>query len=160
MTGAGAGGKAAGDKAAGDMSDVKAPVFAPLVLAYVGDSVYELFVRSALTQKSGGSVHKLHTEATKYTRCASQAETVHAIYDKLTEGEKDIVRRGRNTNSGYVPKNADVAQYRYATGFEALIGHLFLSRDFVRLKEVLGLAEQAVKGRAEANKTDDKKQTR
>ena len=118
----------------------------PLVLAYIGDSIYEVFVRVMLTQNIGGGVHKLHMEATRYVRCSSQSDVIHAIFDELTEQERDVVRRGRNAHSGYVPKNANVTEYRYATGFEALLGYLFMKRSSDRLLYILRLAAQKVTG--------------
>ena len=112
----------------------------PLILAYVGDSVYEVFVRVMLAGSLNGSVHKLHTRATGYVRCDSQAEVLHNIYEILSEQERDIVRRGRNAHSGYVPKNASIADYRYATGFESLLGYLLLSGELDRLDYILTLA--------------------
>lgn len=131
--------------------------YPPLVLAYVGDSVYELFVRGMIAQNIAGNVHKLHTKATEYARSESQADVIKHIFDELTESERDIVRRGRNVSSGYVPKNASVTEYRYATGFEALLGHLYLNREFDRLDRVLHLAAQRVADRAPENhKNNDK----
>jgi len=125
----------------------------PLVLAYVGDSVYEMYVRGMLAARIAGSVHKLHVEATEYSRCGSQADVIKNIEDKLTEHERDIVRRGRNANSGYIPKNASVTEYRHATGFETLIGYLYLSRDYGRLNQILGYAAQRVGERITESKS-------
>ena len=121
--------------------------FSPLVLAYVGDSVYETYIRTMLARGVAGSVHKLHTEATSYSKCASQADVARFIYDRLSIEEQDVVRRGRNTNSGYVPKHADVSEYRHATGFEALIGYLHLNGDNKRLNEILNMAVERVNSR-------------
>ncbi|MDR3119979.1 MAG: ribonuclease III [Clostridiales bacterium] len=116
----------------------------PLVLAYVGDAVYEVFVRTRLALGGDATVHKLHVAATRYARSASQAGVVHSLRGILTERESDIVRRGRNAHSGYVPKNANVAEYRYATGFEALLGYLYLSGQLPRLLEILARAADQV----------------
>ena len=121
--------------------------FPPLVLAYVGDSVYELYVRTTLARGVTGSVHKLHTEATAYSRCSSQADVVRHIFDNLSKTEQDVVRRGRNAHSGYVPKNADVSEYRHATGFEALLGYLYLGGEFERLDQILKSAAERVYSR-------------
>lgn len=131
------------------MSDALQTRLPPLTLAYVGDSVYEVYIRATLARNVSGSVHRLHTEATAYSKCASQADVIRHINDELTECEKDIVRRGRNANSGYVPKNANVADYRHATGFEALLGHLYLNGDQARLNEILELAARRVRARIE-----------
>ena len=128
--------------------------FHPLVLAYIGDAIYDLYIRETLARRVEGSVHKLHVEATKYVRCASQSDVAHSIANDLTEREREIIRRGRNAHSGYVPKNANVTEYRYATGFEALLGYLFITCDFSRLKYILETAEQKV---SETLKTDSLK---
>ena len=119
----------------------------PLILAYVGDAVYEVYVRTSLALNISGSVHKLHTEATKYSKCASQADVIRHIFDGLPEKEQNVVRRGRNANSGFVPKNANVADYRHATGFEALLGYLYLSGDKERLNNILDMAARRVNSR-------------
>ncbi|NLJ74137.1 MAG: Mini-ribonuclease 3 [Firmicutes bacterium] len=107
----------------------------PLVLAYVGDAVYELYIRTKLAALPG-KVNDLHRAAVEYVRAGSQAEIIHDWEPLLSESEKDVVRRGRNAKSG-VPRHADAADYRYSTGFEALLGHLYLSGQEKRLLELL-----------------------
>jgi ribonuclease-3 family protein len=109
----------------------------PLVLAYVGDSVFELYIRTMLATHEKGSVNKLHRAATGYVKSGAQAKIARDVSEILNEKEKDILRRGRNVHSGYVPKNAVVTEYRYATGFEALLGYLYLSGSTERLNEIL-----------------------
>ncbi|MFA6309536.1 MAG: ribonuclease III domain-containing protein [Clostridia bacterium] len=109
----------------------------PLVLAYIGDSVYEVLVRTYMVSENGQlSVNKLHRNSIGFVKAHAQSETVHRLMDLLNEDELNIVRRGRNSKSGTVPKNADLTEYKYATGFEALIGYLYLKKDFNRLTEV------------------------
>lgn len=115
--------------------DVK--LMSPLTWAYIGDAVYELYVRNKLINESNLKPHKLHIEAIKYVKAKSQAETLNRIYEILTEEEKDIVRRGRNTQNHHLPKNSNVQEYMYATAFEALIGYLYLTKQNIRLKEIL-----------------------
>lgn len=110
----------------------------PLVLAYIGDTVYDLFVRTYLIYTCDVSVHKLHLKSISYVNAGSQSETLHEIGDLLTEDEQYIVRRGRNAKSGTIPKNADVSEYRRATGFECLLGYLYLSGQEERLGEIIG----------------------
>ena len=117
----------------------EARLLSPLVWAYVGDSVYELFVRTKLTNKSNAKPHKLHIESIKYVKAKAQADILKKIQDKLTDDEKDIVRRGRNTENHHVAKNANVADYSQSTGFEALIGFLYLTRQDERLEEILNM---------------------
>lgn len=112
-------------------------MLSPLVWAYVGDSVYEMFVRTNLVNFSNAKPHKLHLESIKYVKAKAQADTLQKIYDNLTDKEKEIVRRGRNTENHHVAKNSNVADYAKSTAFEALIGYLYLTYQDERLMEVL-----------------------
>ena len=111
----------------------------PLVWAYIGDCVYELFIRMNLVSKTKLDPHRLHIETIKYVKAKAQAETLIKIQEKLTQEEKDIVRRGRNAQAHHQPKNAELADYKYATAFEALIGYLYLSKQDESLKEIFEL---------------------
>ncbi|EGD48301.1 ribonuclease III [Ruminiclostridium papyrosolvens DSM 2782] len=112
----------------------------PLVLAYIGDAVYEVYIRTMLVVNNKSNVNMLHKMSVKYVKAKSQADIVHRVNDRLTADEQDIVRRGRNAKSATVPKHADVTDYRYSTGFEALIGYLYLMNNYERLMEILRLA--------------------
>ena len=118
----------------------------PLVLAYIGDSVYSLYIKRKLVESSEEGVFSLHKKTCEYVKAAAQAETVKALHDSLTETEQDIVRRGRNAHAHTVPKNADVTDYRYATGFEALLGYLYISEQEERLKEILEKSYEYMSG--------------
>ena len=109
----------------------------PLVWAYVGDCVYELFIRMKLVNTTKLNPHKLHIEAIKHVKAKAQAETLTKIYDELSEEEQDIVRRGRNAQNHHLPKNTELADYTHATAFEALIGYLYLTKQDERLNEIL-----------------------
>ncbi len=109
----------------------------PLVWAYVGDCVYELFIRTHLVDTTNLKPHKLHIEAIKYVKAGAQAKILQDLYEILTDEEKDIVRRGRNANSHHVPKNSNVQEYMHATAFEALIGFLYLNKKYERIKEII-----------------------
>ena len=109
----------------------------PLTWAYVGDGVFELFIRTYLTNTTKLKPHMLHIEAIKYVKADAQVRILHKIEEHLTNDEKDIVRRGRNAENHHVPKNATVEEYSYATAFEALIGYLYLTKQDERLKEIL-----------------------
>lgn len=115
--------------------DVNPAQLSPLVLAYVGDAVYELFIRTKLAAHPG-KVHDLHRVAVEYVRAGSQAEIIHDWEPILSDSEKEVVRRGRNAKSG-TPRRTDVVDYRYSTGFEALLGYLYLSGQQERLLELL-----------------------
>lgn len=112
-------------------------LMSPLVWAYVGDSVYELFIRTHLVETTNLKPHKLHIEAIKHVKAKAQAEILESLEDVLTDKEKEIVRRTRNTENHHLPKNADPADYMHATAFEGLIGYLYLSNQKERLDEIL-----------------------
>ncbi|GAA0071943.1 Mini-ribonuclease 3 [Clostridium sardiniense] len=109
----------------------------PLQLALVGDGVYEVFIRDyILSNNTELSAHKIHRKAIGYVKAKSQSDIMHNIEELLTEEESYIYKRGRNAKSATVPKNADVRDYRMATGFEALVGYLYLINDKERLEFV------------------------
>ena len=112
----------------------------PLVLAYIGDAVYEAYIRTMLVINKKTNVNTLHKMSIKYVKAKAQSDIVHRIADKLTQDEQDVVRRGRNAKSVTVPKNADITDYRYSTGYEALIGYLYLINNTQRLMEILRLS--------------------
>ena len=116
----------------------------PLVLAYIGDSVYEIFIRTRLLHAFRTNVNRIHRASIDYVRAAAQADVAHSIIEGLSGKEADIVRRARNAKSGYVPKNANVGEYRYATGFEALVGYLYIKQESERLLEILQAAAARV----------------
>lgn len=109
----------------------------PLVWAYIGDAVYELYIRTNLVNNTKLNPHKLHVEAIKYVKAQAQAKILETITEILTEEEKNIVRRGRNAQNHHLPKNANLDEYSHATAFEALIGYLYLTKQDERLNEIL-----------------------
>ena len=109
----------------------------PLVLAHVGDAVYELVVRTMLAETMDVQVQKIHKKCTEYVNCHMQCEIMHDIEEMLTEEELAVYKRARNTKSYTMPKNASATEYRTATGFEALCGWLYLSGSNERLLELL-----------------------
>ena len=111
-------------------------LLSPLTWAYVGDCVYELYIRTKLVNETNLKPHKLHIETIKYVKAQSQAKLLEKIQDFLTDEEKDVVRRGRNAQNHHLPKNCNVQDYSYATAFEALIGYLFLTKQTTRLEEI------------------------
>lgn len=115
---------------------LKAEEYSPLTLAYIGDCVYEMYIRTFLIKDSNHNVNKLHKTATKYVCCKAQAELFRKIENKLTEDELAVYKRGRNTKS-HVPKNSDMKDYRAATGVEALIGYLYIKGENERICELM-----------------------
>jgi len=111
-------------------------MYSPAQLAYAGDAVYELLVRSLILNSHDISVNKMHKLAVKFVKAESQAYIISKLTDVLTEEEKKIVKRGRNAKVTSSPKNVDFMDYRYATGFEALLGYLFLNKYIDRLMDI------------------------
>lgn len=109
----------------------------PLTWAYVGDCVYELYIRTKLVDTTKLKPHELHIKSVKYVKAQAQAETLKKLETILTEEEKEIVRRGRNTQTHHITKNASMHDYMYATAFEALIGYLYLTKQDDRLFEMM-----------------------
>ncbi len=114
--------------------------YSPVALAYIGDSVYDVFVRTRVMEGGDRHVRDLHRDAVKAVSAAAQARSVHNIEEMLTDEEKGVLMRGRNAKSGTPPKNADVVDYRWATGFETLVGYLYLDGRIERLEEILNAA--------------------
>lgn len=106
-------------------------------LAFIGDSVYNVYIRTYLASKSNMQTGKLHRQSIKYVSAKGQSKTLDMIYDILSEDEIQIYKRGRNTNIHTVSKNVDVIEYKKSTGFEALIGYLYLKKDVIRLDEIV-----------------------
>lgn len=112
----------------------------PLVLAFVGDAVYEIFVRTYLVDKNRDmSVHNLHVEAIKFVKAHAQSQFIKKLEKELNDEEMYFFKRGRNSKSGTVPRNADVQEYRFATGFETLVGYLYLTEEEERLNFLLNM---------------------
>ncbi len=125
-----------------EKEEVDVNLLSPLTWAYVGDAFYELYVRTNLVNKTKLKPHKLHIESIKYVKAKAQADILKSIMDKLTDEEKDIVRRARNAENHHLPKNAEPEDYMYSTAFEGLIGYLYLCKKDERLKEILEMCIQ------------------
>ena len=107
--------------------------YSPLTLAYIGDGVYELIIRTILVKKGNCPVNRLHKKASSLVKAAAQSAIIEKIEEELTQEEHDIYRRGRNAHSPTMAKHATMADYRRATGFEALMGYLYLKEDYTRM---------------------------
>ncbi len=116
-----------------------------LVLAYMGDAVYEMYIREYVINQGMCKNGALHKKSIKYVSAKSQANILMQLEEILTEDEKDVVRRGRNANPHSHAKNANIVEYKHATGFEALIGYLYLSEQKDRLMEVLAKCVESYK---------------
>ncbi|KQX56087.1 MULTISPECIES: Mini-ribonuclease 3 [unclassified Paenibacillus] len=112
----------------------------PLVLAYIGDAIYEVYIRQYVISGANHRPNHLHKASTGYVSAKAQSKLLEALMPMLSEEEVDMVKRGRNAKSGTTAKNAEVLEYRHSTAFECLIGYLYYKQSFERLKEILDFA--------------------
>lgn len=129
------------------IGEVDIRLYSPLALAYIGDAVYDLVIRTKIVCDGNAPVNSLHKGATHYVSATAQADTMKLIEDSLTEVELLYYKRGRNAKPQTTAKNASFGEYRIATGFECLIGYLYLTEQFERIIEVvkLGLVKMGEK---------------
>ena len=113
--------------------------YSPLTLAYIGDAIFELVVRTVLVERKNTQAEKLHKAATKIVKAETQALMIEALKEDLTEEELAVFKRGRNAKAMTRAKNATMSEYRRATGFEALMGYLYLKGDMARMIELICL---------------------
>lgn len=117
-----------------------------LTLAYIGDAVWEVYVRQFLVFSGETRPHRLHKRATGFVKAKAQSDILFSMMDELSEEEQSVVRRGRNAKSGTIPKNADVMEYKQATAFESLMGYLYLAGHHERLQEIAKKAIFIIEG--------------
>ncbi|MBE5867721.1 MAG: ribonuclease III [Lachnospiraceae bacterium] len=112
-------------------ADVRA--YSPLALAYIGDAVYDLVIRTVVVERANRSSNELHKRAIRYVNAKAQAQIIEELLEELTEDELAVYKRGRNAKSYTIPRNASPADYRKATGMEALLGYLYLQDKLERV---------------------------
>ncbi|MGN0694595.1 MAG: Mini-ribonuclease 3 [Lentihominibacter sp.] len=122
------------------MDEVKLRNLNSEALAYAGDAVYELYVRSMLLESGTARVNNLHRRATEYVKAAAQAKAIKEMFPELTEKEQALVKRARNHRFHSKAKNADPVTYKWATAFEALVGYLYLAGNMDRMKRIMSWA--------------------
>lgn len=122
-----------------DMEEVDIKTYSPLTLAYIGDAIYDVIIRTLLVEKGNAPVQKLHKRASSLVKASAQVAMFHAIKETLTEQEMGFYKRGRNAKSFTSAKNATITDYRTATGVEALIGYLYLTDQMPRIIELMKL---------------------
>ncbi len=120
-----------------DISDVDIRTFSPLALAYIGDSVFDIIIRTKVIAKGNVPVSKMHKACSDVVRASAQAQLLDAIAEELTPEEEEVVRRGRNAKSKTTAKNASVIDYRNATALEALLGYLYMTGEIQRMQELV-----------------------
>lgn len=125
--------------------DVDIRTYSPLALAYIGDGVFDLIIRSVVVGRGNTKPNRLHQRTSQVVKAQTQAQIIEYLLPQLDEEEADIYRRGRNANSATMAKHATVADYRKATGLEALVGYLYLTDRFERLMDLIKLAADGLK---------------
>jgi|SRR6056297_3029051 len=131
------------------MSPRQARQLAPLTLAYIGDAVIELHVRRRVVAKGQATMHRINRRVVRYVRASAQARAFHLLQGRFSEHDHAVARRGRNAKSKHVRKNADITEYRLATGYEALVGFFELTDQPRKLDRALACLYEAVEGRGE-----------
>lgn len=126
------------------LEDKDLRTYSPLTLAYIGDGVYELVIRTILVKKGNCPVNQLHKKASSLVKAGAQSKMMELLEPDLTEEELAVYKRGRNAHSPTMAKHATMADYRRATGFEALMGYLYLKEDYSRIVELVrkGIPEE------------------
>ena len=128
------------------LKDVNAGMYSPLVLAYIGDAVYEIMIRTMVVNGGNEQVNKLHKKTASLVKAETQAKMLMAVEEALSEEEHAVYKRGRNAKSASMAKNATMKDYRMATGFEALVGYLYLSDRGERLAWLMKRAVEIQNG--------------
>lgn len=123
-----------------ECGEVDIRTYSPLTLAYIGDSIYDLMIRTVVVERGNRAAVNLHKKSIKFVNAATQAAMIEAIKEELSEEEQSVYRRGRNAKSYTTAKNASIGDYRKATGFEALLGYLYLQDKMDRVIELVKLA--------------------
>ena len=119
------------------MEEVDIREYSPLTLAYIGDCIYDLVIKSLVISGGNKQVNKLHQETSKLVQASAQSLMMRSMQEHLTEEEHAVYKRGRNAKSVSPAKNQSITDYRRATGFEALLGYLYLKKDYKRLLELV-----------------------
>jgi ribonuclease-3 family protein len=133
-------------KDAYEIHDIDLKTYSPLTLAYIGDAVYDMVIRTKLVTVANTQVNKLHKRASKLVNAGAQATMITALLEDLTEEELQVYKRGRNAKTGHIAKNASTGDYHKATGLEAVFGYLYLTGDIDRIRQIYAFIK-----RGEAN---------
>ena len=126
------------------MKEVDIKAYSPLTLAYIGDSIYDLIIKSLVVNEGNRQVQKLHKETSMRVQASAQSKMMRAIQEHLTEEEHAVFKRGRNAKSVSPAKNQSITDYRRATGFEALMGYLYLKKEWKRMLELVKIGLESM----------------
>ena len=128
------------------LSEIDIRTYSPLVLAYIGDGIYELMVRTVLVGQGNRQASTLHKKASSYVKASTQSAMILAVQEELTEEEHQVYKRGRNAKTVTMAKHATMADYRMATGFEALVGYLYLTNQSKRMIDLIKMGMERTGG--------------
>lgn len=127
-----------------DLQTQDMKTYSPLTLAYIGDAIYELVVRTVLVERGNTQVKKLHQRTSRLVKASAQSAMIETLKPYLTEEEMSVFKRGRNAKATTMAKNATMSDYRRATGFEALMGYLYLTEQWERMLELMKIGIREV----------------
>ena len=128
-----------------EMKEVEPEGYSPLTLAYIGDSIYDLIIKTLVINEGNRQVQKLHQKTSSYVQASAQSKMMRTMQEHLTEEEHAIYKRGRNAKSVSPAKNQSITDYRRATGFEALLGYLYLKKEWKRMLELVKIGLDSIK---------------
>lgn len=128
-----------------ELKEVDINAYSPLVLAYIGDSIYDLIIKTIVINEGNAQVQKLHQKTSSLVQASTQSLMMRTMQEHLTEDEHGVYKRGRNAKSVSPAKNQSVTDYRRATGFEALMGYLYLKKDWKRMLELVKIGLDSIK---------------
>ena len=128
------------------LSEIDIRTYSPLVLAYIGDGIYELMVRTVLVGQGNRQASTLHKKASSYVKASTQSAMILAVQEELTEEEHQVYKRGRNAKTVTMAKHASMHDYRHATGFEALMGYLYLTGQSKRMIDLIKMGMERTGG--------------
>ena len=128
-----------------DLKEVDIREYSPLTLAYIGDSIFDVIIKSLVVNEGNKQVKKLHSKTSSYVQASAQSQMMRVLQEHLTEDEHAIYKRGRNAKSVSPAKNQSITDYRRATGFEALIGYLYLKKEWKRMLDLVKMGLDGIK---------------
>ena len=128
------------------LSEIDIRTYSPLVLAYIGDGIYELMVRTVLVGQGNRQASTMHKKASSYVKASTQSAMILAVQEELTEEEHQVYKRGRNAKTVTMAKHASMHDYRHATGFEALMGYLYLTNQSKRMIDLIKMGMERTGG--------------
>ena len=127
------------------LKEVDIREYSPLTLAYIGDSIYDLIIKTVVINEGNAQVQKLHKKTSSFVQASTQSLMMRTMQEHLTEEEHGVYKRGRNAKSVSPAKNQSITDYRRATGFEALMGYLYLKKDWKRMLELVKIGLDSIK---------------